>query len=357
MGMLFQDLNTRSQTILRLLVDSYVSTGQAVGSRTLSAQLAGLLGMELSPATIRNAMAELEEAGLLYSAHTSSGRLPTEAGLQLFVDRLMEVRPLDTALQAQIAQQVEERTGKHAADPHMPGMLERASMALSSLSQCAGLVTAPKKDRPFKQVQFTALSSHKVLVIWVAGDGSVENRIIQTDSPVNPSDLQKAGDYLTRHLYGKTLAEARGTIHADIVQRQDELDRLTRHLIEQGLAIPASDSGTVIIRGQGNLLNDIRQVSEMERLRRLFDTLEQRTTLLNLLEQAGNADGVQIFIGSQNTLFNHSGCAMIVAPYKDKHEQVIGAIGVIGPSRLNYRRIIPMVDYTAKILSGVRHDS
>ena len=346
--MLLQELNTRSQTILRLLVDSYVSTGQAVGSRTLSAQLAGLLGMELSPATIRNAMADLEDAGLLYSAHTSSGRLPTEAGLRLFVDRLMEVRPLDAELQAEVEQQM------GPDQSHLPAALERASVALSSLSQCAGLVTAPKKDRPFRQVEFISLSATNVLVVWVASDGSVENRIIETTAPVTASDLQRASDYLNRHLHGRTISEARLTIQNDIIRQQHALDTLTRDLVEQGLVVPGDETDLLIVRGQGHLLNDVREVGELERLRYLFDTLEQRETMLALLEQAGNANGVQIFIGAQNALFNHSGCAMIVAPYKNKQQQVIGAIGVIGPSRLNYSRIIPMVDYTAKILSGVK---
>lgn len=347
MAMLLQDLNPRSQTILRLLVDSYVSTGQAVGSRTLSTQLAGMLGMELSSATIRNAMADLEDAGLLYSAHTSSGRLPTEAGLRLFVDSLMEVQPLDAATQAQMEQEL--GAGQH----HLPGTLEKASMALSSLSQCAGLVTAPKKDRPFKQVEFVSLSARQILVVWVASDNSIENRIIDIDTPIMPGDLQKASDYLNRHLYGRTFAEARATIQKDIAEKRHVLDTLTQHLVEQGLAIPTQESGLLIVSGKGHLLNDVKEVSELDRLRRLFDTLEQRNTMLNLLEQAGNADGVQIFIGAQSELFNHSGCAMIVAPYKNKQQQVIGAIGVIGPSRLNYGRIIPMVDYTARILSGV----
>jgi heat-inducible transcriptional repressor len=345
--MLSKDLNPRSRTILRLLVDSYVSTGQAVGSRTLSEQLAGILGLELSPATIRNAMAELEDAGLLYSPHTSAGRLPTEAGLRLFVNSLMEVRPIDTALQAEVQQQLD------LDQPHLPGALEKASLALSSLSQCAGLVTAPKIDRPFKQVEFVSLSSTRILVVWEAIDGSVENRIIETQMPITANDMQRAGDFLNRHLHGKTLSEARITIQADILKRQHELDSLTTHLVEQGLIIPGSEPGMLIVRGQAHLLNDVREIGELDRLRKLFTTLEQRETMLNLIEQTGRADGVQIFIGAESALFDHSGCAMIVAPYKNKQQQVIGAIGVIGPSRLNYGRIIPMVDYTAKILSGV----
>ena len=307
----------------------------------------GCWGLELSPATIRNAMADLETAGLLYSAHTSAGRLPTEAGLRLFVDHLLEVQPLDVATQSQVESQLE------FDDAHVPAALERASLALSSLSQCAGLVATPNKDRPFRQVEFVSLAADRVLVVWVAEDGSVENRIVTVEPSLKPRDLQQASDYLNRHLYGRTLAEARATILAEIKAQRHEMNALTQMLVKQGLVTPNEENGLLIVRGQSHLLNDVREVGELARLQKLFDTLEQRETMLRLIEQTGNADGVQIFIGAQNALFNHSGCAMIVAPYKNSQQQVIGAIGVIGPSRLNYRRIIPIVDFTAKILSGV----
>lgn len=338
-------LNPRAQMILRMIVDSYTNHGEAIGSRTLSQKLAKIVGLELSPASIRNAMSDLEEAGLLYSAHSSAGRLPTEAGLRLFVNNLMEVREPDNALQEEVQQHL------NLDQQHLPDTLERASLALSSLSQCAGLVTAPKQNRPFKQVEFVSLAPTRVLVVWVADDGAVENRMIETQSPVMASDLQRASEYLNRHLHGRTIDQARTTILHDIQTQQHELDILTQTLVQQGLVMP-SDEGTLIVRGQSHLLNDVREIGELARLRRLFDTLEQRTTMLKLVEQAENASGVQIFIGAQNDLFNHSGCAMIVAPYKNKQQQVIGAIGVIGPSRLNYGRIIPIVDYTSKILSG-----
>lgn len=345
--MLLQDLNPRSQAILRQLVDSYTSTGEAVGSRTLSETLARLMGMELSPATIRNTMADLEAAGLLYSAHTSAGRIPTEAGLRLFVNNLLEVGPLDHATRAKVEQHLDTDQSR------LPEALERASVALSSLSQCAGLVAAPKKDRPFRQVEFVSLAPGRVLVVWVAEDQSVENRIIETDPSLQPSDLHRAAEYLNRHLFGRTLGQARQKIMADITSDRHELDALTRNLVTKGLILPNDENGVLIVRGQSHLLNDVREVGELDRLRKLFDTLEQRETMLRLVEKAGAADGVQIFIGAESDLFDHSGCAMIVAPYKNTQQQVIGAIGVIGPSRLNYRRIIPMVDFTAKLLSGV----
>lgn len=345
--MFLQDLNTRAQAVLRLVVDSYVASGEAVGSRTLSKELARYLGLELSAATIRNTMAELEEAGLLYSPHTSAGRLPTDAALRLVVNNLLEVRPMDALAQADMAQRLEQNGADGAQK------LERASQALASLTQCAGLVAAPKLDRPIRQVEFVSLGPGRVLAVWVAEDGGVENRLLESDPRLTPSDLQRAGNYLTHHLYGRSLHEAKAAIAQEIALRKDELNGLTQKLVEQGLAVPSNTDGIVIVRGQNQLLNDVREMRELDQLRRIFDTLEQRETLLKLVEQTQVAEGVQIFIGAENELFNHSGCAMIVAPYTNKQQQVIGAIGVIGPARLNYGRIIPMVDFTAKILSGV----
>lgn len=341
--MVLQSLNPRTEAILRLIVEGYVSTGEAVGSRTLSSELARLVGLELSPATIRSSMADLENAGLLYAPHTSAGRLPTEAGLRVFVDRLLEVSPVDPAHMAEIEQHIED------GQPLVPQALEKLSGALSSLSQCAGLVAAPKKDRPFRQVEFVLLREGQALAVWVSEDGSVENRLIEIDPRLTPSDLQKASNYLTHHLHGRTLREAKASITADITAQRAALDELTQNLVTQGLALPVTDDGLLIVRGASHLLHDVQNI---EQVRRLFETLEQRENMLRLIDQTDQASGVQIFIGAQNNLFNHAGCAMIIAPYRNKTQQVIGAIGVIGPSRMNYGRIIPIVDYTSKILSG-----
>lgn len=343
---MIQALNPRTEAILRLVVENYVANGDAVGSHTLSHELARLLSMELSPATIRNCMADLEEAGLLYAPHTSAGRLPTEAGLRLFVDRLLEVNPVDSVQQAEIEQHLQ------GTSLHVPQALEKVSSALSALSLCAGLVAAPKKDRPFKQVEFVFLNAGQALAVWVALDGQVENRLLTIDPRLTPSDLQRASNYLTQHLHGRTLLEAKRAIATDIAQQRASLDSLTQELVTQGLALPGTDDGVLIVRGAAHLLNDVKGQEGIAQIRRLFETLEQRETLLSLIDQTEHADGVQIFIGAQNTLFDHAGCAMIVAPYRDKSERLIGAIGVIGPARMNYGRIIPMVDYTAKILSG-----
>jgi heat-inducible transcriptional repressor len=339
------DLSLRNRHVLRMIVEGYIHSGEAVGSKTLSQELARLVGLELSPATVRNVMADLEESGLLYAPHISAGRLPTEAGLQLFVDQMLEVNALDPTHQAELEQHVEE------AQPFMPQAMENLSLALSSLSQCAGLVTAPKQDRPFKQVEFVYLAAGKTLVVWVGIDGHVENRLLDVDPNLTPSDLKKASNFLTHHLHGRTLNEAKKSIATDIATQRAALDNATQLLVEQGLAIPMDTERTLIVRGTSHLLNDVRAMAELERIKRLFSVLEQRETAFNLMEATEKASGVQIFIGAQNPLFNDAGCAMIIAPYHNTSKQLIGAIGVIGPTRMNYGRIIPMIDYTAKILS------
>jgi heat-inducible transcriptional repressor len=336
------ELNKRSQAILKIVVESYMATGDPVGSRTIS----NLMGMRLSPATIRNAMADMEEAGLLFSQHISGGRLPTETGLKMFVDGLLEIGDLSQDEQESIRKQI-----GHTGQP-MQEAMDKASRLISGLSHCAGLVAAPKKEKALKQVDFVHLAPGRVLVILVANDGSVENRMMETTRDITPSVLEQASNFLNHHLASKTLSEARQDILKDIEAQKTEVDSLTQSLIKQGLAIPsgATDTGVLIVRGQSHLLENVQQLEELEKLRQLFDALEKREILAGLLEQAGQSDGVQIFIGAQNTLFNHSGCSLIVSPYKDKSKQIIGAIGVIGPKRLNYARIIPMVDYTAKLL-------
>lgn len=339
------DLSARDRQIMRLLVETYMRDGEAVGSKTLSHELARLVGLELSPATVRHVMADLEEAGLLYAPHISAGRLPTEAGLQLFVDQMLEVNALDPDHQAELEQYLDD------PQPFMPQAMENLSLALSSLSQCAGLVTAPKQDRPFKQVEFVYLAAGKALVVWVSIDGHVENRLLDVDSNLTPSDLKAASNFLTHHLHGRTLSEAKKSIAHDIKAQRAALDRATEILVQQGLAMPVSQERTLIVRGTSHLLNDVRAMEELERVKRLFTVLEQRETALNLMEATEKAGGVQIFIGAQNPLFNDTGCAMIIAPYHNAAKQLIGAIGVIGPTRMHYGRIIPMIDYTAKILS------
>jgi heat-inducible transcriptional repressor len=334
------DLNKRARDILRLIVDAYVETGEPVGSRAISRRL----GMNLSPATIRNVMADLEEFGLLHAPHISAGRLPTEAGLRLFVHGLLQVGRLSEDER----EAIDGRAS--AAGRSLPDILGEATSVLSGLSGCTGLVVAPKTDRPLKHLEFVSLGPGRTLIVLVTEDGVVENRVIETPLGIPAASLVMASNYLSARLIGRTIDEARAAILAEIESAQSQLDSLTAKLVEAGLAIRSNTTGQLIVRGQSNLLEDVGNRSDVQRIRALFDALETKDTMLKLLEAANKAEGVQIYIGSENQLFAHTGCSMIITPYMNSREQVVGAIGVIGPARLNYARIIPMVDYTAKVI-------
>ena len=344
------ELSERSKQIFRQIVDSYVETGEPIGSRTIALRRQD----NLSPATVRNVMADLEEAGLLYAPHTSAGRLPTELGLRLYVDGLLETGNVSEEDRARIDVECA------GAGRSMEGILSDASSTLSGLSRYAGLVLAPKTERPFKQVEFVLLSPGRVLVVVVAENGMVENRVIEVPVGIDASSLVEAGNYLTARLGGRSLAEAREIIESEIKEQRNELDSLTRRVVEAGLAIWAGsdqvDDGVLIVRGQAHLLDDVTRLADLERIRALFELLETKKTLIRLIELVQGAEGVQIFIGAENQLFGLSGCSMVVAPYRAGEEErrgskVVGAIGVIGPTRMNYARIIPMVDYTARVVS------
>ncbi len=334
------DLNKRAREVLRLIVDAYVETGEPVGSRAISRKL----GMHLSPATIRNVMADLEEVGLLRAPHTSAGRLPTEAGLRLFVHGLLQVGHLSDDERDTISGRA------MAAGRSMPDMLGEATAVLSGLSGCTGLVIAPKTDRPLKHLEFVSLGPGRTLIVMVTDDGVVENRVIETPLGIPAASLVMASNYLSSRLIGRTIDEGRTAILAEIQTAQTQLDALTAGLVEAGLAIRSIGTDQLIVRGQSNLLDDIGGRDDVARIRTLFEALETKDTMLKLLEAANKAEGVQIFIGAENDLFSHTGCSMIITPYMNSREQVVGAIGVIGPTRLNYARIIPMVDYTAKVI-------
>ncbi len=341
---MFPDLNQRSREILKAVVDAYMASGEPVGSRAVAERL----GMALSPATIRNVMADLESQGLLHAPHVSAGRLPTDTGLRFFVDGILEIGDLasdeKTALEARCAAQ-----GHNLSD-----ILASATNTLAGLTSCAGLVVAPKTDRPLKQIEFVPLAPGRVLVILVTTDGLVENRVIDAPLGFDAGTLTTANAYLNRRLAGRPLAEARQEIENDLNFRRAELDALTSKLIKAGLAIwsgaEGNGKGQLLIRGQAKLLEDVTALDDLERVRHLFEKLETEETMAGLLDAAKQAEGVQIFIGAQNGLFAHAGCSLIVAPYQNAAEQVIGAIGVIGPLRMNYARIIPMVDYTARLV-------
>jgi heat-inducible transcriptional repressor len=335
------DLNKRAREILRLIVDAYVETGEPVGSRAISRKL----GMSLSPATIRNVMADLEEVGLLHAPHTSAGRLPTDAGLRLFVHGLLQVGHLSEDERNTINGRAS------AAGRSLPEMLGEATAVLSGLSGCTGLVIAPKTDQPLKHLEFVNLGPGRTLIVMVTEDGVVENRVIETPLGIPAASLVMASNYLSSRLIGRTIDEGRAAILAEIETARTQLDALTAGLVEAGLAIRSIGTDQLIVRGQSNLLDDIGGRADVARIRALFEALETKDSMLKLLEAANRAEGVQIFIGSENDLFAHAGCSMIITPYMNSREQVVGAIGVIGPTRLNYARIIPMVDYTAKVIS------
>ncbi len=338
------DINERSQHIFRHIVDIYVDSGDAVGSKTLAKKM----GMTLSPATIRNIMSNLEEQGLLYSQHTSAGRLPTDLGMRFFIDGLLEIDHLNDEERTRIQEQIE------SSDQPMQSALENATKMLSGLSSCAGLVAAPKKSRPLKQIEFLKVAVKRVLAVIVFIDGFVENRVIELDQDMTSSELIKASNYLTDRLSDLSLEESLDAIKNEIATRKIEIDVLTEKLIKNGLIqTPQNNGGILIVRGQSNLLSNIKDIDELEKLQSLFDVLETRETIGKLIQTTQSADGVQIYIGSENELFDDAGCSLIVSPYRDANKQIVGAIGVIGPKRLNYARIIPMVNYTAQILGKI----
>ena len=341
-----QVLNDRAREILRHIVEAYVSSGEAVGSRTLSR----MDDVNLSPATIRNVMADLEDAGLLYARHTSAGRLPTDAGLRMFVDGLLEVGRLSEDERERIEAQCA------ANGRSVEQVLTQASQSLAGLSQLVGLVVAPQSESALQHIEFVSLGPGRALVVMVLRNGVIENRIIDVPVGMPTSALVEASNYLTARLIGKTLGEARGAVTSELARDRAQLDALTGDLVERGLAVwsgtegAAADRGALIVRGQSKLLEDVTAIDDLERVRRLFSALERKETLLRLLDLSSEAQGVRIFIGAENELFRNAGCSLIISPYKNADEMVVGAIGVIGPTRMNYARIIPMVDYTASVV-------
>lgn len=341
--MMISELNKRSREIFRHIVESFVETGEPVGSRTLARRI----DLALSPATVRNVMADLEEAGLLFSPHTSAGRLPTEAGLRLFVDGLLEVGDLTEDERRDIESRC-AGTGLSIDE-----LLEDATTALSGLTNCAGLVMAPKSESPLRHIEFLGLGAGRALVVMVTENGLVENRFVEIPRGLPPSALVEASNYLSARLVGRTISEAHDEILDELDTHRGQLDSLTTKVVESGLATWAGGDmgGSLIVRGQANLLEDISATTDLEQIRALFESLEAKETMLRLLSLADAAEGVQIFIGAENKLFAMAGCSMIVGSYHDSREQIIGAIGVIGPTRMNYARIIPMVNYTAGLIS------
>jgi heat-inducible transcriptional repressor len=336
-------LGDRPREVFRHLVEAFLASGEPVGSRTLSQRLP----LTLSPASIRNVMADLEMMGLLYAPHTSAGRVPTERGLRLFVDGLLEIGELAPDERATIEARM---TGGRIED-----LLIQATQSLAGLSRCAGLVVTAKQDAALKHVEFVAVRPGRALVIMVGEDGQVENRIIDTPAGLPVSALIEASNYLNARLAGRTLDVARAEILAELESERAMLDTLTAKVVAEGLATlsqpsESADDKVLIVRGQSHLLDSVEAQADIERVRTLFEDIERKNDLIRLLELAKEGDGVRIFIGSENRLFSLSGSSIVAAPYANATGKIVGVIGVLGPTRLNYGRIIPMVDHTAKVI-------
>ena len=344
-GPALSGLNERAREIFRQIVESYMANGEPVGSRNL----ARILPMSLSPASIRSVMADLEQCGLVFAPHTSAGRLPTELGLRFFVDAMMEIGDVGREEKARIEAQMQAAASRHTFD----SALAEASSLLSGLSRGAGVVLTTKADAGLKHIEFVRLDARRALVVLVSVDGSVENRLLDLPPGLPAGALQEASNYLNARLLGRTLDALRAEVEAGREAMKRELDALTERLVDAGLAltIGASDARQLIVRGQANLLDDLRAAEDLERIRLLFNDLETQKDVIELLARAEGGDGVRIFIGSENKLFSLSGSSMIAAPFRDGAQTIVGVVGVIGPTRLNYARIVPMVDYTARVVS------
>jgi heat-inducible transcriptional repressor len=338
-------LDQRSREIFRRLVDTYLETGEPVGSRTISK----VLPNTLSPASVRNVMMDLEDAGLIHSPHTSAGRMPTEVGLRFFVDSLLEVGAISESERARIDAQIRATNRSRKVED----VLGEATMLLSGLSQCAGVVLAPKLAVRLKHIEFVNLAPGRALVILVGEDGAVENRVIDVPPGLPPAAFMRATNYLSAQAQGKTLAEVQLAISQELNSLRKELDDVSARLVQDGLAVwTGGDSAdrSLIVRGQANLLENATAAADLERMRKLFEDIENKRDLADLLGNAEGAEGVRIFIGSENRLFSLSGSSLVAAPLKNEQEKIVGVLGIIGPTRLNYARIIPMVDYTAKVV-------
>ncbi|KAA3511080.1 heat-inducible transcriptional repressor HrcA [Agrobacterium rosae] len=341
-------LDDRSREIFRRIVEGYLENGEPLGSRSLSR----VLPMSLSPASVRNVMSDLEELGLIYSPHISAGRLPTQTGLRFFVDAFMQVGDLPEEQRASIDRQIGPVSGR---EQPIEGLLTEASRMLSGMSRGAGLVLTTKSDAVLKHVEFIRLEPTKGLAILVGDHNQVENRIIDLPTGITSSQLTEAANFINAHLSGQTLPELRAQLLQQKTELQTALSTLAQDLVERGLAVWSGDNedklGRLIVRGRSNLLEGLAGEEDIDRVRLLFDDLERKDNLIEVLNLAETGSGVRIFIGSENKLFSLSGSSLIVAPYRDDDNRVVGAVGVIGPTRLNYSRIVPMVDYTAQIMA------
>ena len=346
---ILDEMNDRSREVFRRVVEGYLESGDPVGSRTLTRAMSE----KVSAATIRNVMQDLEYLGLLGSPHVSAGRIPTQMGLRMFVDGLLEVGDLNM----QDRQKIDETMGSNTQDVN--GMLDRISTALSGVTRGASLVLAPKHEAPIKHVEFVGLGHDRALVVLVFGDGHVENRIFTPPAGQTPSSMREAANFLNALIEGKTLSDLQTAIRREIETRRQEIDGLAHALVESGIAVWAGEGDAperLIVRGRANLLHTDGGDAELDRIRNLFDDLERKKDIAEFLDLTQQGEGVRIFIGSENKLFSLSGSSLVVSPYMNADRKIIGAVGVIGPTRLNYGRIVPIVDYTAQLVGKVISD-
>ena len=346
---ILEEMNDRSREVFRRVVEGYLSTGEPVGSRTLTRTLS----QKVSAATVRNVMQDLEYLGLLDSPQVSAGRIPTQQGLRMFVDGLLEVDEL--AMEDRAA--LDQTLGDNASD--VSNLLDRVGSALSGVTHGASLVLTPKHEAPIRHIEFVSLAQDRALVVLVFADGHVENRIFTPPPGQTPSSMREAVNFLNALIEGRTLSELRSEFTKEIKKRRQEIDSLSQELVESGLAIwsdDAADSARLIVRGRSNLLGEQGAEEDLERIRVLFDDLERKRDIAEFLELTETGDGVRIFIGSENKLFSLSGSSLVVSPYMNADRKIIGAVGVIGPTRLNYGRIVPIVDYTAQLVGKLISD-
>ncbi|MEM8956657.1 MAG: heat-inducible transcriptional repressor HrcA [Pseudomonadota bacterium] len=342
------DLNERSREVFRRVVEAYLQSGDPVGSRSLTREMSE----RVSAATIRNVMQDLEYLGLIDSPHVSAGRVPTEKGLRMFVDGFLEVADLTEADRGQI----DATLGEYAGD--VGGMLDSIGAALSGVTQGASLVLTPKHEAAIRHIEFVSLAPDRALVVLVFADGQVENRIFHPPLGTTPSAMQEAANFLNAVLAGRTLSELRGAVESEISLRRQQIDSLARDMVDSGLAVwenEGTQTERLIVRGRANLL-DSQSEEDLERVRVLFDDLERKRDIAEFLELTETGEGVRIFIGSENKLFSLSGSSLVVSPYMNADRKIIGAVGVIGPTRLNYGRIVPIVDYTAQLVGKMLSD-
>jgi heat-inducible transcriptional repressor len=344
-----EELNARSREVFRRLVDSYLETGEPVGSRTLTRSMSE----KVSAATIRNVMQDLELMGLLDSPHVSAGRVPTQAGLRMFVDGLLEVGGLAEDDRARL----DATFG--ANDPDIGTMMDRVSNALSTITSGASLVLTPKREAPIRHIEFVSLNQNRALVVLVFADGNVENRVFAPSPGQTPSSMREAANFLNALAEGKTITELKATIDTQVEAHRRELDVLAQDLVKNGLALWDNEGSTyerLLVRGRANLLSGSSESAELERIRELFEDLERKRDIADFLQMTEAGEGVRIFIGSENKLFSLSGSSLVVSPYMNADRKIIGVVGVIGPTRLNYGRIVPIVDYTAQLVGKLISD-